>query len=142
MISDNLGIVKTKKDFEVLSTTEKIIRAFAKAKFKNVAIIELDDEVLYDHPEEYYDIDEAIKTMLLVIHDKKGKGNIIRLKMLSIEHKDCSVFVKVSRVHMPWMHDILIKIEGTLSEEYFRRVINYLEDNLDIERLVDEWKSV
>jgi hypothetical protein len=61
--------------------------------------------------------------------------------MLSKEHLGCQVEVKVSRVHLPWMHDILIKIEGELPEEYFRRVINYLEAHLEIEDIEDEWKK-
>ena len=141
MLTDNLGIVRVKKNFEVLSTTEKIIRAFSKAKFKNVAAIELDNNVLYSHPEKFFDANNAIKTMMRAIHDKKHKGKIILLKMLSKEHKDCKVEVKVSRVHLPWVHDILITIEGELPEEYFRRVINYLEGHLKIENIVDEWKK-
>ena len=139
-LTDNIGIVRIKKDFEVLSTTEKLIRAFAKAKFKNVATIELDGDVLYNHPEIYYDTDEAIEALMYDIHQNKREGNIIFLKMLSKQHKDCEVNVKVSRVHMPWVHDILIKIKGELPEEFFRRIINYLEENLEIEKLMDEWK--
>ena len=141
MLSESLGVVRVKKDFEVLSTTEKIIRALAKAKFKNVATIELDDEVLYNHPEKFYDADEAIKEMMMDIKNKKKRGNNINMRMLSKDFKDCEVEIKVSRVHLPWFHDILIKFQGELEEEYFRRVINYLEENLQIENMEKDWKN-
>ncbi len=142
LLSDNLGIVRIKKDFEVLSTTEKLIRAFVKAKFKNVAIIELDGVILYNHPEKFYDANKAITVMMENIHSKRSKGQEIILKMLSKEHKNCEINVKVSRIHLPWVHDILIRIEGVLSEEYFKRIVNYLEGHLKIEKIVDEWKKV
>ena len=55
MLMAHIGLDKVEKDFEVLSTAEKVIRAFAKAKFKNVAAIELDGNELYSHPENFYD---------------------------------------------------------------------------------------
>lgn len=141
MLSESLGVVRVKKDFEVLSTTEKIIRALAKGKFKNVATIELDNEVLYNHPEKFYDADEAIKEMMMEINNKKKRGNNINMRMLSKDFKACEVEIKVSRVHLPWFHDILIKFQGELEEEYFRRVINYLEENLQIENMEKDWKN-
>jgi hypothetical protein len=141
LLSENLGVVRVKKDFEVLSTTEKIIRAMAKSKFKNVAKIELDGKILYEHPEDFYDEDKAIEVLIKEIAKRKSPGTKILMQMLSSEHKDCVVEVNVTRVHMPWMHDILVKFEGILDEEYFRRVINYLESHLDIENIVNEWRN-
>ena len=141
ILSSSIGIVKVKKNFEVLSTAEKIIRAFSKAKFKNVATIELDGEELYHNPKNFYDADKAIKTLIEEIHNRKQPGNKIQMELLSLDHKDCSVDVKVSSAHLPWIHDILIKFHGTLPDEYFRRIINYLEDHLDIENIEKEWRN-
>jgi hypothetical protein len=130
---------RVEKSFEVLSTAEKILRALAKAKFKNVALIELDGSVLYEHPEKFYDIDDAIKILIDDIHNKKEIGNKIFMELLSHEHKDCLIEVEVSRVHLEWTHDIFIRFHGVLQEEYFRRIINYLEDHLEIENIENEW---
>jgi hypothetical protein len=139
-LSSSLGVVRVKKDFHVLSTAEKIIRALAKGKFKNVGTIKLEDDVLYHHPEKFYDIDDALEKLMKVINKKKT-GDHIFMNLLSKEHKDCTVDVKVSCLHMPWMHDILIKFHGELPDEYFRRVINYLEDHLKIENIENDWKE-
>jgi len=137
-----LGIERIEKDFEVLSSADKIIRALAKAKFKNVSTIELDDEIIYHDPQNYFDTDEAINHIIGKIHTLHKRGNRIDMELLSQEHKECTVNVKVSRIHLPWMHDILIKFHGLLPEEYFRRIINYLEENLKIEEIEKEWKNV
>jgi hypothetical protein len=138
MLLSYIKLDRVEKDFEVLSTAEKILRALAKAKFKNVALIELDDKVLYEHPEKYYDIKDAIKILIEEIHQKEN-GNKIFMELLSHEHKDCVIEVEVTRVHLEWMHDIFIRFHGVLEEEYFRRVINYLEDHLEIEDIEKSW---
>ena len=142
MLAAIVGLDKVEKDFEVLSTAEKIIRALAKAKFKNVVTIELDGEVLYHNPEDFYDTDDAIKQLISEIKEREGRDSIIYMELLSRDHKGCRAEVKVSRYHMTWTHDILITIGGTLKEKYFREIMNYLEDHLDIEDIEDEWRKV
>jgi hypothetical protein len=132
---------RVEKAFEVLSTAEKILRALAKAKFKNVAVIKLDGEVLYEHPEKFYDTKDAIKILIEQIHHQKQKGNNVFMELLSHEHKDCLIEVEVSRVHLELTHDIFIRFQGVLKEEYFRRIINYFEENLEIENIENDWKN-
>ena len=142
MLAAIVGLAKVEKDFEVLSTAEKIIRALAKAKFKNVVTIDLDGETLYHNPDDYYDTEDAIKQMITEIGNREGGGNRITMALLSRDHKGCQAEVTVSRYHMEWAHDILITIGGTLKEKYFREIMNYLEDHLDIEDIEDEWKKI
>jgi len=132
---------RVEKNFEVLSTAEKILRALAKAKFKNVAVIELDGKVLYEHPEKFYDTQDAIKILIEHIHHQKEKGNNIFMEILSHEHKDCLIEVEVSRIHLELTHDIFIRFHGVLKEEYFRRIINYLEEHLEIENIENDWQN-
>ena len=132
---------RVEKSFEVLSTAEKILRALAKAKFKNVALIELDGKVLYEHPEKFYDTQDAIKILIEHIHHQKQKGNNIFMEIISHEHKDCLIEVEVSRIHLELTHDIFIRFHGVLKEEYFRRIINYLEDNFEIENIENDWQN-
>ena len=110
-------------------------------KFKNVNTIDLDGKNIYHDPQNYFDSDEAIKHLIEKIHDQQNGGNTITMELSSQEHDKCTVAVKVTRIHLPWVHDILIKFHGILPEEYFRRVINYLEENLEIEDMENEWKN-
>ena len=135
------GLDKVEKDFEVLSTAERIIHALAKAKFKNVVTIELGGERIYHDPENFFDTDKAINHLIKEIHHKKQPGDKIFMELLSFEHSECTVDVNLTKIHRPWVHDILIKFQGVLPEEYFRRVINYLERNLEIEDIESKWKN-
>jgi len=137
-LRDLVGLSRVEKDFELLVTGEKIIRAFAKAKFKNVNLIRLDGEVIYNDPDDFFDSDEAIDTIVEHIKEHGKGGNLIHMYLSSEEHP-CTVDVQVSRVHLPFTHDILITIDGELKDEYFRRIINYLEENLEIEDIDKEW---
>ena len=141
MFAAIVGLDRVEKDFEVLSTAEKVIRALAKAKFKNVVTMELDGEEIYHCPEDFYDSSDAIEQLLEELKDPERSGNNITISLLSQDHKDCIVGVKISRLHMTWTHDILITFHGVLAEKYFRRVINYLEDHLEIENIEDEWEK-
>jgi len=136
-----VGLEKVEKDFEVLSTAERIIHALAKAKFKNVSTIELGGERIYHDPENFFDTDKAINHLIKEIHHKKQPGDRIFIELLSFEHPKCTVDVNLSKIHRLWVHDILIKFHGELPEEYFRRVINYLEQNLEIEDMESKWKN-
>ncbi len=139
-LSSLVGLGKVNRDFEVLATAEKVIRALAKAKFKNVATVELDGQELYHHPEEHYDIDEALERLIEEIAQQQGRGENVYMKFLSKEH-ECEVDARIARVHMTWMHDILVRFHGQLPEEYFRRIINYLEEHLAIEGIEERWRE-
>lgn len=139
LLASLVGMEKVEKDFEVLSTSEKVIRALAKGKFKNVTTMSLDGETIFRQPDDYFDSGDAIRRLAEEI--KAGNsGEEIQMKLLSKDHGDCEVGVKVSSYHSRREHDILVTFEGKLPNEYFRRVINYLEGELEIEDLEEEWK--
>ncbi len=139
MLTSIVGLDRVEKDFELLSTAEKVLRALKKAKFKNVVTMELDGEEVYHCPEDYYDSEDAIELLIKELNEPKRPGNDISISLLSKDHTDCLVKVSITRYHMRWTHDILITLHGMLPEKYFRTIINYLEDNLEIEELEDEW---
>ena len=141
MLKTLVGLSKVRKDFEVLSTAEKIILAFGEARFKNVVSIDLDGKNLYYNPEDYFDLEEALSRLIREVADDWNRGNDIFVIMVSKEHPDCIVEVEISRVHSPWMHDILIKFNGILSEVDFRSIICNLEKKLDVPGLEKAWKS-
>ena len=136
-----VGLDRVEKDFEVLGTAEKIIRALAKAKFRNVVTIDIDGDVLYHQPDDFFDVSDAIERLVGELHKSEREGNDITMELISKDHGKCRAKVKVSRIHQKWVHDILITLSGQLSEKYFRRVMNYLEDHLDIEDMEDSWKK-
>lgn len=141
-LMEKLGLDEVVNDFEVLDTSTKVLRALAKAKIRNVMTIKLDNETIYKNPDDYYDVDTAVDVIMMEIQDRKGdKGKAINMELVSANFEDLWVEAHVSKIHMPWTHDILIKFHGEMDGEYFIRVINYLEEHLDIENMEKEWKK-
>jgi hypothetical protein len=129
-----IGLGPKEGDFEVVSTMDKVLRALSKAKFKNMAELRLNGELVYDHPEKEWDLREVLGR----IKEMSGDRSLEEAEARVIEKElgDVEANVKVDRVHTELTHDIIIEFKGELDGEMLRRVINYLEDNLDIEELI------
>ncbi len=133
---DVIGVDPREADFDVVSTIELCLRALARAKFKNLASLEIGDGVVYEHPEKEWDLREVLENI---------KG--IASSDASIEEASATVFkgeedglearIKVRRKHTRFSHDIYLDIDGEMEEEYFNRIINYLEEHLEIEKLIE-----
>jgi len=129
-----IGLDPREGDFEVLSTLDKVLRALAKAKFKNLAELKFNGELVYDHPEDEWDLRSVLKT-LKELASKKDLEEA-EARVILHEEGDTEALVKVDKVHTELAHDIHIKFDGELDGEMLRRIINYLEDNLEIDELV------
>jgi len=129
-----IGLDPREGDFEVLSTMDKVLRALAKAKFRNLAELRFNGELVYDHPEDEWDLRKVLKRIKEMAPGTKLEEAEARV----IEHEvgDTEAHIKVDKVHTELTHDILIKFDGELEGEMLRRVINYLEENLEIEELI------
>lgn len=129
-----IGLDPREGDFEVLSTMDKVLRALAKAKFRNLAELRFNGELIYDHPEDEWDLRKVLKGIKEMAPGTKLEEAEARV----IEHEvgDTEALIKVDKVHTELTHDILIKFDGELEGEMLRRVINYLEENLEIDELI------
>lgn len=129
-----IGLDPREGDFEVLSTVDKVLRALAKAKFRNLAELKFNGKLVYDHPEDEWDLRKVLKKIKEMAGDTKLEE--AEARVIYREEGDTEAMVKVDKVHTELTHDILIKFDGELNGEMLRRVINYLEDNLDIQELI------
>ncbi len=130
-----IGLDPKEADFEVLSVLEKVLRAFAKAQFKNLAEVNFDGKKVYEHPELDFDLRKVLKNIKDLDHDF-SKAEEAEALILEHEEGDTKARIKVDRVHTDFGHDIDIRIDGEISGEMLRRIINYLEENLKIEELL------
>ena len=122
--------------FDVISTMEKILRSLAKARFKNLALLTVGEETAYEHPEREWDLRDVLKGIKRITPDCKDVG-VATAVVLQSEEGSTEAHVAVRRVHLPLTHDIMIEIHGTMEGEYLNRIINYLEKNLDISRMIE-----
>ena len=131
-----LGLDPSEADFDVIMVTEKVLRALAKAKFSNLAQLKFNDRIIYERPEEEMDL----RTVLKDAKDFLLSGEDIQEAMARVidgGEGDTEAEVVIKRVHTGLTHDIKIDVTGSLEEEYLNRIINYLEENLEIEDLLE-----
>ncbi|MEA3557721.1 MAG: hypothetical protein U9R75_00535 [Candidatus Thermoplasmatota archaeon] len=129
-----IGLDPREGDFEVISTMGKVLRALARAKFKNLAELRFNDRIVYDHPEEGWDLKRVLKKL-----EDLSEGEELEeaeAKVILQEEGDTEASVKVDKIHTELGHDITLKVNGEIDGEMLRRIINYLEEHLDIEELI------
>ncbi|MFO8051963.1 MAG: hypothetical protein R6V01_09755 [Thermoplasmatota archaeon] len=132
-----LGLHPKDNDFEVFSVTEKVLRALSEAFFKNLAELKINEELVYEHPETEYDL----KKVLEDIGELRLKGKKIdsaNARVIEGTSREAEAFVTVNRSHSSFTHDIRIDIRGNIEKEHLKRIVNYLEENLEIERLFEK----
>jgi len=129
-----IGLDPREGDFEVISTMDRVLRALAKAKFRNLAELRFNGELVYDHPEDEWDLRSVLKRIKELT--PKTKLENAEARVIIHEEGGTEAHVKVDKVHTELTHDILIKFDGELDGEMLRRVINYLEENLEIDELI------
>ena len=122
-----LGLDKVKEKLDSIEITEKLLRGFAKAGFRNTADIELDGELIYKHPEKNYDLRETIE---FIGKYKKTIHHKIKFKVLSREKQ--MVYVTINTIHMRREHPIEIRFKGKIKVEVLHSFLNYITEHMNI----------
>lgn len=136
LLLEVIGLHPETADFNVISVMEKVLRALAKAKFKNLAELKYDDKVVYSHPEREYDLKDVLESTREDLLTRKDLEKA-SARVIEVAEGGLSANIDVDRIHTKFTHDIRIKFDGKIEEEFVNRIINYLEDNLKIERLLE-----
>jgi hypothetical protein len=119
------------EQFALLPTAELFIRGLASAKFHNMSHIEIDGEVVYDHPEITSDIRKTIALLTQEASVRKNPSKLYLKSLLSGMHST-SVEIWIQKVHSKKEHSVLIRITGDIEESLFHRFLNYLKNHLSI----------
>ncbi len=136
LLLELVGLHPQKADFKVISVIEKVLRALAKAKFRNLAELRFGDELVYDHPEREYDLKEVLGNMKgLLLSGKEVEE--AKARVIDGPEGGLSAEITVDRIRTRFTHDIRIEFHGKLEEELMNRIVNYLERNLSIEELLE-----
>jgi len=131
-----VGLHPKDADFDVLSVTERVLRALSKAKFRNLAELKFNDRRVYEHPELEFDLRNTLD-VIGELAIKEQRIDSAEARIIEGPDMDAEAFVKVSRSHSRFTHDIRIDIRGNIEGENLRRIVNYLEENLKIEKLFE-----
>jgi len=127
VISKILKREKVEEQFEIGYVGEIILRALAKAKFRNTAKIIVDGNTVYNHPEIITDLRKTIE-----IIKKITEGNKLEITTISQDSKQCQVKIKIKRIHRKKDHAIDVQIKGVVKEEVVNMFLNYLKEKLEL----------
>ena len=119
------------EDFELLPTTEMILRGLAKAKFRNTAKIIVDKKILYDHPEKKSDLRKTIEDIDEFSSDI-SKGKNIEITAVLADVEKCTAIIKISKIHSEKEHSVDIQMKGEIRKEIYHTFLNYLNEKIGI----------
>ena len=119
------------EDFDLLTTSELILRGLAKAKFKNTARIVVDGKTLYEHPEKKSDLRKTIEDIDDFSNEiKDGKNLEITAILDDIEKAEAKI--KIYKIHNIREHSVDILIKGKIRERIYHTFLNYLNEKIGL----------
>jgi hypothetical protein len=121
------------EDFELLDTTQLILRGLAKAKFRNAAKIVVDGKTIYEHPEKKSDLRKTIDNIDEYSSEiTKGKNVIVTAILADTEKSTATI--KINKIHRPKEHSVDINITGRIRKDIYYTFINYLKDKIGFKK--------
>ena len=117
------------EDFELLPTTEFILRGLAKAKFKNAAKIVVDRNTLYEHPEKKKDLRKTIED-ISEYSKEITEGKQIEIEAILADVERCTAIIKIRRIHAKKEHSVDIFMKGRIRKELYHTFLNYLSEKI------------
>ena len=119
------------EDFELLSTTELILRGLAKAKFRNTAKIIVDGNTLYEHPEKKSDLRKTIED-IEEYSSEISKGKNVEIIAILADVEKCTATIKINKIHSIKDHSVDIQINGKIRKEIYHTFLNYLNEKIGL----------
>jgi phosphotransferase system HPr-like phosphotransfer protein len=131
MITGN-GFVE--EGFDLVSTAELVLRGLAKAKFKILLKIVIDEKTVFHHSDDHSDLRKTIDDFSLIIHDIQ-KEKSVEITATTKEGTRSIVIVKIMKIHKKKDHAVDLQIKGRIKEELYHAFKNYLTEKLDLKGL-------
>ena len=122
---------RIEEHFEITHTAELMIRARAKAKFRNIGKIVVDGKTLYSHPEIASDLR---KTIDLLEKSSLDNARYIEISATLADVEKCTAEIKIQKIHRKKEHSIDILMKGEIKRELYHAFCNYLSEKLDVEK--------
>ena len=122
---------KIEEHFEIIHITDIILRALAKAKFRNTRKIVVDGKTLYNHPEITTDLRKTIDIL-----EKSSLNNTryIEISATLTDVEKCTAEIKIKKIHRRKEHSIDILMKGEIKRELYHVFCNYLVEKLGLEK--------
>ena len=119
------------EDFELLPTTELILRGLAKAKFRNTAKIVVDNNTIYEHPEKKADLRKTID-QIGEFSQEISNGKKVEVTAILDDVERCTATIKINKIHSQKEHSVDIQIKGKIKKDIYHTFINYLDEKIGL----------
>jgi hypothetical protein len=119
------------EDFELLPTTELILRGLAKAKFRNTAKIKIDGNTIYEHPEKKSDLRKTIDN-IDEFSSEITKGKNLEVVAILDDVEKCTATIKINKIHKKNDHSVDIQIKGKIKKDIYHTFLNYLDEKIGL----------
>ena len=136
MITGN-GFVE--EEFDLVLTAELVLRGLAKAKFKTLSKIVIDEKTVFHDSQDHSDLRKTIDDFNLITHDVPIRKSIEVTAILK-EGMRSIVIVKIKKIHKKKDHTVDIQIKGGIKEELYYTFENYLTEKFGLKELDIEQK--
>ena len=120
------------EDIDLIVAAELILRALAKAKFRNTEKILVDGNVIYDHPEDTSDLRKTID-LISEYHEKHTASSSIELMVMLDDIEPCEMTIFIKKIHKKKEHTVDLMMKGSLQKTLYHAFVNYLSDKLDLQ---------
>ncbi|MCX6666001.1 MAG: hypothetical protein NT038_08115 [Euryarchaeota archaeon] len=117
--------------FELVPTAELVLRGLARAKFRHIIKIIVDDKTVYNYLEKDSDLRKTIDNLGWITHDVKNEGYIEVTAILDDDKKSVAI-VKIMKIHREKEHSVDIQIKGEIKKELYHAFLNYLHETLGL----------
>jgi hypothetical protein len=128
MITGN-GFVE--EGFELVPTVELVLRGLAKAKFKNIVKIVVDEKTVYHHSADHVNLRNTIDDLSWVTPDVQ-RGTSVEVTAQLKEGMKSIALVNIMKIHKEKDHAVDIQIKGGIKEELYHTFLNYLHEKLGL----------
>lgn len=125
------GIKMIMEDFELLPTSELILRGLAKAKFRNTAKIVVDGRILYEHPEKKSDLRRTIDD-ISEFSAEINKGNTLEITAILSDVEKSIARIRIKKIHNKKEHSIDILVKGNIRKDTYHTFVNYLNEKIGL----------
>jgi hypothetical protein len=119
------------EEFDLLATTELILRGLAKAKFRNTAKIVVNNKILYEHPEKKSDLRKTIDDISEFSHEI-STGKKVEITAILADVERSTAIIKINKIHSKKDHSVDIQIKGKIRKEIYHTFLNYLKDEIGL----------
>jgi len=126
-----IGLNKVEEAFDLLPTTELVLRGLAKAKFRNTAKIVVDGKTVYEHPEKKSDLRKTIDD-ISDFSEMISNAKDVEIVAILDDVVKCNATIKISRIHSLKDHSVDIQIKGKIRSDIYHTFLNYIKENVEL----------